>query len=181
MFLCTQISQKAQKATFFVLDVFMRTKIAKNTRRKGFLLLRRFLPPKNAVFFICLSAFCAFYAFLPLRCCYARLRLLLFLCPQKLQKAQDVKRFFFLTVLCAQGCCLLYLLTCVLCFLCQTSNFLHLRCFYARLRLSWFLFAYLYFVLFLHIKPSCKRYETLPVPSFIILLFRSPPSYIAGF
>ena len=52
---------------------------------------------------------------------------------------------------------LFYLLTCVLCFLCQTSNFLHLRCFYARLRLSLFLFAYVCFVLFVQIKSFCKR------------------------
>ena len=96
--------------------------------------------------------------------------LFFFLCAQKLQKAQDVKRFFFLDVLCAQKCCLFYLLTCVLCFLCQTSNSLHVRCFNVRLRLCLFLFAYVRFALFVHIKSFCERYKTPPIPSFIILL-----------
>ena len=69
---------KSTKATFFILDVFMRTKIAKSPRRKA-LLFRRFCAHENVVFFICLCAFCAFYAFLPLKRFYARLRLFLFL------------------------------------------------------------------------------------------------------
>ena len=40
----------------------------------------------------------------------------MFLCAQKSQKAQDVKRFFFLDVLCAQKCCIFYLLMCICCF-----------------------------------------------------------------
>ena len=49
MFLCTQVSQEVQKATFFILDVFMRTKIAKSTRRKA-LLLRCFMHTKMLSF-----------------------------------------------------------------------------------------------------------------------------------
>ena len=85
MFLCVQ---KAQKATFFNLDVFMRTKLAKSTRRKALFLdvlcaqkmlsfllvyvhfvlfvlffrldvLRAF---KTVFAFICLCAFYDFYA-----------------------------------------------------------------------------------------------------------------------
>ena len=56
----------------------MRTKLAKSTRRKA-LVFRRFMPTKNAAFFICLCAFCVFYPFLPLRRFYACLRLFLFL------------------------------------------------------------------------------------------------------
>ena len=55
------------------------------------------------------------------------------ICTQKAQKAQDFKQAASssLMFLCAQKCCLLcfYSLMCVLCFLCQTSDFLPLRCF----------------------------------------------------
>ena len=58
MFLCVQNSQKPQDVKRF---------------------FRRFMRTKNAVFFICLFAFCVFHAFLSLRRFYARLRLFLFL------------------------------------------------------------------------------------------------------
>ena len=74
MFLCTQ---KAQKATFFALDVFMRTKLAKSKRHKA-LLLRRFHAHKKWSFLFAYVQFVFFYGFLPLRRFYARLRLFLF-------------------------------------------------------------------------------------------------------
>ena len=111
MFLCTQKLPKAQKATFSILDVSMLTKIPKSTRCKALLLLRRFMRTKMLFFFICLCVFCAFYAFLP-----------------------------------------------------------H-RCFYARLRLFLFLFAYERFVLFVLVVSFCERYKTSPITSFTKLQF----------
>ena len=57
-------ARKAQKVTFFILDVFMCTKSTESIRHQtsNFLPLRGFYAYKNAVFFICLCAFCAFYA-----------------------------------------------------------------------------------------------------------------------
>ena len=63
----------------------------------------------------------------------------MFLCAQKSQKAQDVKRFFFLTVLCAQKCYLLYLLMCVLYFLCLSSSQMLVCTFKTAIRLCAFL------------------------------------------
>ena len=57
-------AQKAQKATFFIWDVFMCTKSTKSVRHQtsDFLPLSGFYAYKNAVAFICLCEFCAFYA-----------------------------------------------------------------------------------------------------------------------
>ena len=89
---CEKIShaqkvKKAQKATFFILDVFIRTKSTKShkTSNKGLLPLRWFYTYKNTVFFIfiCLCAFCAFCTkqatFFLLDVFYAHLKLFLFL------------------------------------------------------------------------------------------------------
>ena len=73
----------------------------------------------------------------------------MFLCAQKSRNAQDVKRFFFLDVLCAQKCCIFYLLMCICCFLCFMLFMLSPRRFYARLRLLLFLFAYVLFMFFM--------------------------------
>ena len=67
---------------------------------------------------------------------------------------------------------------CVLCFLCQTSDFLPLTCSYARLRLSLFLFAYVRFVLFMLAESFRKRHKTPPIPSFTILPNISSPQYV---
>ena len=67
---------------------------------------------------------------------------------------------------------------CVLCFLCQTSDFLPLTCSYARLRLSLFLFAYVRFVLFVLAESFRKRHKTPPIPSFTILPNISSPQYV---
>ena len=92
-------------------------------------------------------------------------------CAQKTQKAQDVKQATSSSqmFLCAQKCCLFYFywLMCVLCFLSQTSYFFPLSCFYAYLKLSLFLFAYVSFV---RVRSFRKRYKTPLVPSSTILL-----------
>ena len=87
----------------------------------------------------------------------------MFLRAQKSRKAQGVKRFFFLHVLCAQKCCIFYLLMCICCFLCfsfsQTflcafKTFVIFIClcafyiFYACAK-TVFLFSYVHFVLFM--------------------------------
>ena len=59
MFLC---AQKAQKATFFILDVFMCTKSIKSTRRQAFLPLRRFMRIKMLSF---LFTYVRFVLFVP--------------------------------------------------------------------------------------------------------------------
>ena len=80
---------------------------------------------------------------------------------QKAQKAQDFKQAASssLMFLCAQKCCLLcfYSLMCVLCFLCQTIDFLPLRCFLCAFKLLLFLFAYVRFMLFVRVGSSCKK------------------------
>ena len=73
-----------------------------------------------------------------------------------------------LCFLCLRQDCLFYLLMCFLCILCQISDFLPLRRFYARLRL--FLFSFVY-VLLVIVRFFRERYKTSPIPSFTILLY----------
>ena len=69
-------AQKAQKATFFILDFFMRTKSIKSSRHQisNFLPFRCFCVYKNAVFFYLYSSMCILCFlwqisnFLPFRC-----------------------------------------------------------------------------------------------------------------
>ena len=137
MFLCTQ---KSQKATFFILDVFMRTKTAKSTRRKALLLLRRFMRTKMLSF---LFAYVRFVLFMP----FSVLDVFMYV-------------FFLFLLMCAFCACakLSFLFVYVLFMIFMPNKQLFpLRRFYARLRLFLFSFAYVFFML---VRSFLKRYKT---------------------
>ena len=174
-------STKSTKATFFILDVVMRTKIAGSIRRKVLLPLRcSSYAHKNVVFFICLCAFCAFYAFLPLKCFYARLRLFLFLFAYVRfllfvlvgsfrERYKTSQALLSLDVLWAQKCSFLFADVRFVFFVPNKQLSFSLML-YARLRLFLFLFAYVLFMFFMLVRFFRERYKTSPIPSFAILL-----------
>ena len=72
-----QKAQKAQKATFFILNVFMHTKSTKSTRRQtsGFFFLDVFMGTKMLSFYFFFSLMCVLCFFVRFVFCYFSLNL----------------------------------------------------------------------------------------------------------